>query len=338
MKRGTAWIMAGLMAACLHAQDADLFFAGRAQLLLDPSRAGFGPGGRITLVHRDQWLQMPGAWRNDLLAAEWNLRNHRRPTDSWLGMGVVAGQDRQPDGALRLTSVGVAPAMHLRAGQRSFLSAGLEMRWTGASWGEADGAWGTQYDGMRYDPTRPSGEHFNSGRAAWLVARAGLSFTVKNDEESRFRRERNILVAGVAADHLGHLVLHEEGTPPPAAPMRFTAYVLAELPHEIWDNGFFAGELTGQLQGPFRTGRMNLYAGKHLLNMTRHADGPALVGFKAGLGWQVGNALLANAALDWGSTTFGLAYGWAMFNTDAAVAGRRTVEVMLQVRFAGGAE
>lgn len=338
MKRGTAWIMAGLFAGCLHAQDADLFFAGRAQLLLDPSRAGFGPGGRITLMHQDQWLQMPGAWRNDLLAAEWNLRNRHKAVGSWLGVGLLAAQDRQPDGALRGTALGVLPTIHLRSGRRSFLSAGLHVRWGSIAQGDLDGAWGSQYDGVQYDPSLPSGERFSTGQASRLEARAGLSFTLKNDAESRFRRERNILVAGVAADHLGRLVLREEGTPPAAAPMRFNAYAMAELPHEIWDNGFFAGEVIGQLQGPFRTGRVNIYAGKDLLNRTRSAGGPALLGFKAGLGWQVGNALLANAALDWGSTTFGVAYGWAMFNTDAAVAGRRTVEVLLQVRFAGGAE
>ena len=59
------------------------------------------------------------------------------------------------------------------------------------------------------------------------------------------------------------------------------------------------------------------------------------IGFKAGLGYRLHDALLVNAAMDVNRTTLGLAYGWAMRSTDRLAAGRRTVEVLLQVRFAG---
>ena len=50
---------------------------------------------------------------------------------------------------------------------------------------------------------------------------------------------------------------------PPEMPL--PADALGEVPHEIWDDGFFAGELIGHVQGPFHTGRVNIYAGKHIL-------------------------------------------------------------------------
>lgn len=335
MKR-LAWLVAaGIMATLAHAQDADLFFSGRTQTVLDPSRAGFDPGGRISFLHQDQWLQMPGAWRNEQLTVEWCLRNNRKQVNSWLGLGLSASRDKQMDVGARST-VGIMPAIHLRTGSRSFLSSGLEVRWASGTAGNAGGAWGNQYNGMHFDPSLASGEQWTTGTRSWAEARAGLSFTLKNAQESRLRRERNVLVAGVAADHLGRLVLHGDDALFPEIPVRFTAYALGELPHEIWGNGFFAAEAIAQVQGPFRTARLNVYAGKHLLNLIRSAGGAPLLGFKAGLGYQFGNALLVNAAMDWGRATFGMAYGWSVFGADRMAGGRRTFELLVQVRLAGG--
>lgn len=299
-------------------------------MLLDPSRTGSDPGGRATFLHQDQWVQLPGAWGNDLLAAEWCARNQRKQVDSWFGVGLIASREQQGTTGSRGTTVGLASASHLRSGQRSFLSAGLHVRWANTAADPGTGAWGSQYDGMHHDPGLASGEAFNAYRQTWMTARVGFSFTLKCNEESPRRRERNILVVGVAADDLGHLVLSEQGMPVAPLPVRSTVYAQGELPMERWSHGFLAAEVIGQLQGPFHTARFNVYAGKHLLNRTRVEGGPALMGFKAGVGYRLGDALLANAALDLGQFTFGLAYGWAVFTPDKPVAGRRTLEALLQ--------
>jgi hypothetical protein len=332
MKRALVIALALALCAALRAQDSDPFFAGRAPLLLDPSRAGFSPGVSASFIHQDQWLQFPGAWRSDVLSAEFCARNTRKSVDAWFGVGFLAALDRQGMVGSRLSSVGLAPAMHLRAGQRSYLSAGLEVRWANRVLGDGTGAWGSQYNGLRYDGSLASGEVWGSDAQSWVEARAGLSWTLKHDAESARRRERDILVLGVAADHLGMLLLQEGGVPPPIIPMRFTAYALAEIPHEIWDNGFFAGEVIGHVQGPFHTSRLNVYAGKHQLNSVRTEGGPMLIGFKAGLGYRLQDALLVNASIDVGKTTFGMAYGTSLINRNTLAAGRRTFELMVQFR------
>lgn len=325
---GAPW----LLATMLHAQDVDPFFSGRTQQLLDPSRTGFAPGGRIAFIHQDQWLQMPGSWRSDLLAVDWSIRNTRKQVSSWFGIGLVANRERQGAVGSKLSSLGLAPAVHLRAGQRSYLSAGLEFRWSNGVQGDGSGAWGSQYDGMRYDAALASGETWNLAQQSWATTRAGLSWSLKQEAETQRRRARDILVVGVAADHLARLMLRENGTAPPETPLRLTGYILGELPHEIWDNGFFAAELIGHVQGPFHTGRANIFAGKHLDNLVRQPGGAMLLGFKAGLGYRWRDAFLVNAAVDIGRGTIGLAYGWAMIHPDQLVAGRRTVELILQLR------
>lgn len=335
MRTSALLVLAGLLGTGLHAQDALPFFAGRAPLLLDPSRTGFDPGGQLTLMHQDQWLQVPGAWRNEQLAIGWNLRNTKKEVDSWLGLGAVAMQQQGGAANGRLSGMGALAAMHLRAGRRSYLSAGLEVRWNNGRLGEG-GAWGSQYDGLRHDPALASGEDWASSQRAWAEARAGISFTLKQAEESPRRRERDLLVAGLSAGHLGHLVLKESGRYTTPAPLLLTAYVRGEMPIEPWPNGFLAAEITGHVGGAFATGRLDLYAGKHLYNRTRAPGGPALVGFKAGLGCRLHDALIANAALDLGQYTFGLAYGWAAFLPEARAAGRRSVELLVQARIGGG--
>jgi len=332
MKRGLAIAVCCTIAAVVQAQDSDPFFAGRSQLLLDPSRAGFSPGARITLLHQDQFLQFPGAWRSDVINAEWCARNTKKTVRSWLGIGFNVMRDRQGLLGSRSSSIGVMPAIHLRTGQRTFLSTGIEIRWVDHVFGDATGAWGSQYDGTRYDAGIASGEERTAATRRFVEARAGLSWTLKRDAESARRRERDLLVLGVAADHVGQLVVQDDGLPTSPIPVRMTAYILGESPHEIWDDGFFAGEVIGHMQGPFHTGRVNIYAGKHTLNKVRATGGPLLLGFKAGVGYRFRDALLVNAAVDVGRTTFGVAYGWSVVNVDTYASGRRTFELLLQLR------
>ena len=60
MRTAVHILLACLCSTGLKAQDGVPFFAGRAPLLLDPSRTGFDPGGQVALLHQDQWLQVPG--------------------------------------------------------------------------------------------------------------------------------------------------------------------------------------------------------------------------------------------------------------------------------------
>ncbi len=314
------------------AQDVDPFFAGRAQMVLDPSRTGFDPGAHIAMLHNDQWLSLPDNYRTELLTAEWCARNTKRTTASWLGLGFGLQHERPGAVGSQVTSAGISPAMHLRAGRRSYLSAGIEARWGFSTIGDDPGRWGDQYDGLRYDSGLPSGERFASGTASWVEARLGLSITVKQDAESPRRRERNVLVAGLAADHLGRLRLRESAAFQNGAAIRCTAYAMGEVPYAPWDDGFFSAELIGHVQGPFRTARVNVYAGKHLFNRVRSEGGPIPIGFKAGLGYRLQDALLVNAAIDLNKLSLGMAYGWSVFNKDGLAAGRRTFELVVQLR------
>lgn len=327
-------LLACLSYAVVRAQDTDPFFAGRSPLILDPSRAGFSPGAQVSFIHQDQFLQLPGAWRSDLLTIDVCARNTKKAVRSWLGVGLSIARDLQGLVGTRNTSMGVMPAIHLRSGRRSFLSAGIELRGLHQVMGDANGAWGSQYDGKRHDAGIDSGERWMGTTQAWLGTRAGISWTLKNDLESPRRRERDLLVVGVSADHLGRIQLSDGGMPTTDIPLRSTAYVLGEAPHEIWDNGFFAAEIIGHAQGPFRTARVNVYAGKHLLNRTG-TPGQPLIGFKAGIGYRVQDALLVTAAIDVGRGTLGMAYGWAFIHRDGQASGPRTFEVLLQLRAKG---
>lgn len=332
MKRHLMLAAAAAASVLLSAQDADLFFASRVQPLLDPSRTGFEPGGCIGLVHQQQWLQMPGTWRHAALSAELSLKNRRRQVNSWIGIGLRAGQGSQKTTGAKGAAWGMVSAAHLRTGPRSFLSAGIGVLNTNVQRGEAEGTWGSQYDGAHFLPHSPSGEEWNRGNRAALEATTGISFTLKQEVESPRRREPNLLVAGVAATHLAPLLLAESGGRLEPTPVRYTAYVLGELPLPGWDNGFVGADLIGQVQGPFLSGRANVWIGKHAYNL--HTSAPVgLSGFKAGLGYRLRDALLACIAAEVGPATIGLAYGWSVVGPDKLAKGGRTAEVMLQVRF-----
>ncbi|HNR56078.1 MAG TPA: type IX secretion system membrane protein PorP/SprF [Flavobacteriales bacterium] len=328
--RSLASLSSLALAASLLAQDADRSFAPRIPSTLDPSRTGASAAVNAALIHQDQWLQVPGAWRNELLHVDLCLRNRRKKMDKWIGAGLDAAVDRSPASGWQRTHAAIRTAVHLRSGQRSYLAAGLGTALVNATMNAQNGAWGSQYDGLRYDASLPSQEAWTTDASTWFEARAGVSFTLKRAAESPRRREPDILTAGLAADHLGRLVLREAGQRMEPLPMRATAYVLSEMHHRLWENGLFSGELIGHLQGPFHTGRLNFYAGKHLLNSVRNEGGPPLFGFKAGLGYKYLDAVLVNVIIDYGRLSFGMTYGWSVGAKDRAVNGRRTFELLLQ--------
>lgn len=317
----------------LAAQDADPFFAARVQPLLDPSRTGFTPGGSVGLVHQQQWLQMPGAWKHAGVAGALSLKNTKRQVHSWIGIGLRAEQGSQQATSAKYSTLGMAAAAHLRTGSRSFLSAGLGLGQAAMQHGEPAGSWASQYDGTRYNPSAPSGESWPASNRSALEASAGFSFTLKQEVESALRKERDRFTAGVAATHLASMPLAEQGARLEPPPLRLTAYVLGELPFPGWDNGFFAADLIGHWQGPFATGRINAWIGKHLNNSVRTADRQMLLGFRGGLGYRLRDALLVSASAELNSLTFGMAYGWSVLGGDQLAAGRRTAEVMLELRF-----
>lgn len=315
----------------LFAQDIDPFFAPRAGMVLDPARTGSDPGVQIHLLHLDQWLQLPGTWRSEVFAVEWCARNTKKKTGSWLGLGATTTVDRNGVTGGRVSSMSFTPAMHLRSTRRSHLSFGMELRLVNGRSGN-EGAWASQYDGLLYDASIASGEASSTGSCRWMEARAGISWALKHDVESPRRRERNAVVVGLAADHLGQLVLQEEGLAAPRVPLRITGYALVEQPLGIWDNGYFGGDVIAHVQGPFWTARINAQVGKHLLNVVPNAGSPRPVGFRTGMGYRYRDALLVHAGLDLTKLSVNLAYGWAVASAGPQVRGRRTVELGLQFR------
>ena len=333
MNRAATFAVGSLFAFLLRAQDGDPWLATCAPMQFDPSRTGWDPGGRVSILHGVQWIGTPARWRSDALLAELCMRNTKRVVGSWFSAGLAADQDRMPSESNRLSSVSISPAVHLRSGKQSYLSVGIGVRWSSGTSGNDQGTWASQYVDGQYSSALPSGEPVEPRSAQWAEVRAGMSWSLKGDGESPRRRTRDRLIAGIAADHLGRTTIREEGPGLGATPVRFTGYVLGELPHPWWENGFFSAEVISHAQGTFSTARASLYLGKHTLNVPRNEGAPAPSGFKVGVGYRLNDALLTSVQVERGAFTFGSAMGWALAGGDGLAKGRRTVEALVQVRF-----
>ena len=121
--------------------------------------------------------------------------------------------------------------------------------WSSGTSGNDQGTWANQYVDGQYNSALPSGEPVEPRSAQWAEVRAGISWSLKGDGESPRRRTRDRLIAGIAADQLGRTTIREEGPGLGATPVRFTGYVLGELPHPWWENGFFSAEVISHV-GP----------------------------------------------------------------------------------------
>ncbi len=161
-------------------QDLSLSQYHLVENLVNPASTGSGPSDiKAVLAHKRQWGAVSTPFVTSLFAAEWNPFLSKRRSNQ-IAFGLVAITDKGGSagysaGIYRLTS-----AYHLKLNKTKQLSFGLELGYNQRRFNLDGLAWDSQFNGVAYDPSLPTGEFWSGAPVGYFDAGFGMEFQNKN--------------------------------------------------------------------------------------------------------------------------------------------------------------
>jgi len=152
----------GVMLIPVSMLGQDFFFSqpNEAPLLLNPANAGAQYDMRATANYRLQWRSVTAPFRT--IAGGFDYRFLANGKGSSLGTGLSITNDMAGDGRLSTTQITLCLAGKVILSKNQSLSAGLSGGFVQRKINVNDLTWGNQYNGLVYDPNRPSRENFSN--------------------------------------------------------------------------------------------------------------------------------------------------------------------------------
>jgi len=140
---------------------------------------------RAILQYRNQWNGLGDAYQTMGASYDMALLRKPRQTNS-LGVGGFIFNDKAGKSKLGTMVMAGSAAYHLGIDNYNSLSFGLSAGYTQRSINVDGLAWDSQYNGLAYDPTLPSGENFASNAKGLPDAGYGLIWTHQRTKAFRY--------------------------------------------------------------------------------------------------------------------------------------------------------
>lgn len=294
-----------LVSAVTFAQDAMFSDPATAPLGLNPALAGAVYDLQATLVQRTQRNPVGDPFRNLAAGLHGCVKQGKEQgttSGGRFGAGIQFRSDRTT--ALNTTQVAIDLAYHVPLTRNSSVGAGLQAGLLQHVLGDPEGQWGSQYDGLQYDPSIPSGEASVRNRHSALDLGGGLVYALywgggRDAVQNRF-------TAGFSGQHLARPQLFADPAQDRIA-IRWTGFAQARL---------LLGKPTNYLapaayffaQGP---SSMVLAGGAfgHVFGAARSFQNEAMqVKVELGASWRSDGAVVAKLVVCWSAFSVALAY------------------------------
>ena len=176
-----------------------------ALVALDPAVAGAHGAIGGALLHRSRDANGGARFSSSVLVMDMALGATKRAKAdlrSGFGTGLLVSDERAGSPRTRTSTLASMIAYHVRVGAFAKVGGGVQLgvqqRWSDLG----DAAWGSQYNGLAYDPDRPSGEHFANAPRTVGDLGAGVHFQYGREGSAREGRRQMHMRAGVAVQHL----------------------------------------------------------------------------------------------------------------------------------------
>lgn len=320
-----------------NAQDAQFSMPEYAPLLVNPAQVGEVGRYRAHFNYSSQWKSLGAAFQT--LAGSFDMHigksmNQQLRNASGLGAGIVFMTDKAGATGVKLTSVNAQVAYRVKVSSSSSLGGGLNVGFAQRSFNPSDSKWGTQFNGVAYDPTLPSLETGLSDSDAHLDLGAGVVFRFARSAKKRKRKIGPEMEIGAAAYHLGRIKLSQSETLSEELKARFTGFIDLQLP--IGAKIAICPAFYGNSQNSGFT----YLAGANIKYLLIADD--TFIGEEKALSLEAGgflrnsNSFLIDALVNWGAYSIGLAYRFDYSGLKPYSSGRGGFE--LNLRWIAGGE
>lgn len=184
------------------AQDVHFSSMDYSPLTLNPALAGANYDLQANINYRTQWNSVAAPFQTIAASADMRLNSNKRAKSGHLAAGLSFFNDLAGEERISTNNINLSLAYHLMADQNNTVGLGLYGGFGQRSFDPNGGMWGSQYDGMAYDPALSSGETFNNASFSMFDVGAGVVYTY-SEGESRMRSNDGIKVnAGFAVYHV----------------------------------------------------------------------------------------------------------------------------------------
>lgn len=295
----------------VYSQDPQFSMPQYTPMLINPAAAGDLGKYRAHFNYRSQWKSLGTPFTTLVGSLDLHLGKSAKKTNinsSGFGAGLVFMTDKAGTEGVKLTSINGQIAYRVKLNSTGNLSGGLNIGFEQRSFKLNNGKWGSQFNGVVYDPSLPSGETGLADRDSHLDLGAGVQYRFGREAKKRNRKIGPELVAGLSAYHLGRIKLSETQRLSGDLGARFTGFVDMQLP--IGEKIALCPAFYGNAQNGIFT-----YLGGSSLKYLLIA-GDSFIGDEAPLSLEAGvflrnsDALSVNALVNWGAYSLGLAYGF----------------------------
>lgn len=221
--KGSLAIIASLAIQHVIAQDIHFSQMPFSPLNLNPALAGANFDMQAIINYKSQWQSVAVPYKT--IGASYDMRfNRKKAKKGFFAGGINFFNDQAGDVKMTTNNVSLTGAYHVIIDNNSTIGGALYGGFGQRSINPAAGKWASQYDGLQYNPSLPSGETFNSQNFGHLDAGLGILYTYKKSERYMTGNDQMQINAGIAAYHLNQPKYSFVDAPTEKLYMRISAF------------------------------------------------------------------------------------------------------------------
>ncbi len=307
----------------LKAQDVHFSQLEYSPLTFNPALAGANNDLKVSASYRNQWQSVVTPYQT--IGASFDMRlntkvkRRRRIYGSnrkkvHIAIGADFFNDKAGNTRMTTNHLNIHFATHVLLGARHSLGLGIYGGYQQRSLSPAEGQWGNQYDGFKYDPNLPSGQSFGSTSFGAFDAGAGLLYSYNLGNSRTGSNDNKLINIGAAVYHVNRPKYSFINLSNEQLYMRFTGFVNASI--GIYNTPFIVvPEIYYQQQENTREILLGLYWKFIVKKASRRTSFFKQTILGLGVFYRNNDALIAKALLEWNGFGLGLAYDFNLLNS-----------------------
>jgi len=322
------WIFIAVM---VKGQDPHFAHVDETALWVNPAYTGLFMGTfRGVVGYRDQWSGLGTPYRTYYLSADGVVKQSMGSQFSVGGYGVF---DRPGLKSFKQTYGAMSASAHVKVGEGYLLGGGIMTGIFNMSFRPEDWSWPSQYDGMHYDGSLPSGEDLAGGSITRLDVGGGIAFYFMRNATNPFSNDGIRGKVGVSFYHINRPEqISVVGKDKKFSKVEVEGDVSIGIPNT--NTAVQPGFLLG-MQGPhveFLPGVMVRYMLKEESKYTGYIKNSAMT---LGSYVRVGDAVTAMLGFEFSSYMVGFSYDVNVSGLSKASKGNGAMEIFIRAIYPG---
>jgi type IX secretion system PorP/SprF family membrane protein len=317
------------------AQDVHFSQMAYSPLTLNPALAGANSPLQVILNYRTQWRSVASPYKTMAASVDGRINDNKRGKKGNLAYGVNFFNDQAGDARVTTTNVTATLGYHIILDRTSTLGAAICGGFGQRSIDPNSGRWGSQYNGMAYDPTLSSGETFSTDRFAFGDFGAGIVYTYKEGDRYMTSNDQKSFNYGFALYHINKPKYSYLGAAEEELYMRWSMFANGNigLGNSRWS---IMPGVYYQRQKKAQELLVGTYFKCRISEASRVTSNNQSAFFALGLFYRNRDAMVAKGMFEWSDYSVGFAYDINVSSLTEVSRSRGGVEIFLRYNMSGG--